>query len=409
MSLLTETGPRVETLREYQTTPLMTLDRDQVALIAALPPGRLQLTPVGPADTFTLRASSWVGSVVLPGLTIRVLPKVEDLRTVFTMMASGADLVDWSSERAPYDGEDLVEGVADLLLREVSQATRRGLVHGYRHTEARLPVLRGRLDIQVLASRPWERWPIPCRYDEFTADVAENRVLLAAVEHVARWPIAPALRRSVADVRQRLAEVGDSPAPLMEAERLRPTPLNEHYQPALALARLVLEGFGLTQASGGVSALSFLVDMNKLFEKWIGDELTTRMWPDLEVSEQHPVALSRSPWVGMAPDLVFQRDGKPVFVADVKYKLTGSGMARTDDYYQLLAYTTAMGLGAGLLIYCRADEAPERTITVVRSGQRLHTRPVDLAGKPKDVVQALDELAETVRRLSAPAGGSTHG
>lgn len=133
------------------------------------------------------------------------------------------------------------------------------------------------------------------------------------------------------------------------------------------------------------------------------------MWPDLEVSEQHPVALSRSPWVGMAPDLVFQRDGKPVFVADVKYKLTGSGMARTDDYYQLLAYTTAMGLGAGLLIYCRADEAPERTITVVRSGQRLHTRPVDLAGKPKDVVQALDELAETVRRLSAPAGGSTHG
>ena len=93
--------------------------------------------------------------------------------------------------------------------------------------------------------------------------------------------------------------------------------------------------------------------------------------------------------MGMAPDLVFQRDGKPVFVADVKYKLTGSGLARTDDYYQLLAYTTAMGLGAGLLIYCRADEAPERVITVVRGGQRLHTRPVDLSGTPGDIDVAL--------------------
>ena len=48
----------------------------------------------------------------------------------------------------------------------------------------------------------------------------------------------------------------------------------------------MLEGSGLTQVTGGVSALSFLVDMNKLFEKWIGDELTIRLWPALEVSEQ---------------------------------------------------------------------------------------------------------------------------
>ena len=69
-------------------------------------------------------------------------------------------------------------------------------------------------------------------------------------------------------------------------------------------------------------------------------------------------------------------------MADVKYKLTGGGLARTEDYYQLLAYTTAMRLPQGLLIYCRADDAPERVITVVGGGQRLHTHPVDLGGDP---------------------------
>ena len=38
----------------------------QVALMR-LPPGRLHLTPAEKPGAFTLRATSWVGSVVLPG------------------------------------------------------------------------------------------------------------------------------------------------------------------------------------------------------------------------------------------------------------------------------------------------------------------------------------------------------
>lgn len=69
--------------------------------------------------------------------------------------------------------------------------------------------------------------------------------------------------------------------------------------------------------------------MNRLFEKWIGDELSSRLWPALEVVEQRNVPLSVTPRVTMTPDLMFRRGTEIVFVADVKYKLTGGGLGGT--------------------------------------------------------------------------------
>ena len=51
--------------------------------------------------------------------------------------------------------------------------------------------------------------------------------------------------------------------------------------------------------------------------------------------------------VDLRPDYVLERDGAAVYVADAKYKLT-VGRASNDDFYQLLAYVTARGLGEGM-------------------------------------------------------------
>jgi 5-methylcytosine-specific restriction enzyme subunit McrC len=255
--------------------------------------------------------------------------------------------------------------------------------------------------MQEIASRPWDIWPVPCRYDDFTGDIPENRVLLAAVELLRRVVTTPETRRRIAELTQVLSGVGHSAVPLMELDTVRLTPINEHYGPALGLCRLVLDGVGLTHSHGRHQAVTFLVDMNKLYERWIGAELTQRLWPDLEVEEQASAALSHHPRVMMAPDLVFRRDGRIVMVADVKYKLTDSGLGRTEDYYQLLAYATALRLRSGLLIYCRSEQAPERDITVVGGGQHLGTQPVDLSGDWADVSRALDLLAGRVRALAA--------
>lgn len=388
-------------LREYETSRSVGLDATSLALLTSLPAGRLEVRPTGTVGEYQLRASSWIGSVALPGLTVRVLPKVEDLRNVLMMFGASAGLTDWQPTLVGYRQDDLVDAVADHALRTISAATRRGLVHGYRSTEERLPVIRGRLDVQQLAGRPWDIWPAPCRYDDFTADIPENRVLLAAVTVLRRVVGHSETRRTIAELTQTFAGVGASQMPLMELDTVRLSPVNEHYGPALALSRLVLEGVGLTHAHGHHQAVTFLIDMNKLYERWIGAELTQRLWPELEVEAPGSTPLSKHPRVTMAPDLLFRQRGKIVAVADVKYKLTDDGLGRTTDYYQLLAYATALELPAGLLIYCRADQAPERVITVVGGGQRLHTQPVDLSGDWSDVSASLDTLAAGIRTLAS--------
>ena len=82
-------------------------------------------------------------------------------------------------------------------------------------------------------------------------------------------------------------------------------------------------------------------------------------------------------------------------VADIKYKLTSDARARANDYYQLLAYTTALDLREGVLIYCLADGGrPERTVAVRHADKLLHTLAIDLSGPPDSVDNAINETAD---------------
>ena len=57
-----------------------------------------------------------------------------------------------------------------------------------------------------------------------------------------------------------------------------------------------------------------------------------------------------------------------MYVADTKYKITADGYARDTDYYQILAYTRALDVPAGMLIYCQRDgDAPPRAIPWART------------------------------------------
>ncbi|MDE0667477.1 MAG: hypothetical protein F4236_04375 [Acidimicrobiia bacterium] len=80
---------------------------------------------------------------------------------------------------------------------------------------------------------------------------------------------------------------------------------------------------------------------------------------DLQAQDQSYFDEGRA--VSIMPDLVFRSAGADRFVADIKYKLSDESVAGPNaDLYQLLAYTTALDLPEGLLIYClNADGSPD--------------------------------------------------
>ncbi|OUC07248.1 hypothetical protein RY27_16010, partial [Litorilinea aerophila] len=66
--------------------------------------------------------------------------------------------------------------LACLLAEGVLARLRQGIHQAYLVREGRQTFLRGQLRTKALAQRTWEVG-VPCRYQEFTPDVAENQIL----------------------------------------------------------------------------------------------------------------------------------------------------------------------------------------------------------------------------------------
>ena len=185
----------------------------------------------------------------------------------------------------------------------------------------------------------------------------------------------------------------------MTSKRVHYTRLNEHYRPALGLARLLLDNLTLIDRRGATTAASFMVNMNDLFERFVTERLSRALQGRLVVKSQTHDYLDVGKKVSIRPDLRFRHpsSGSVTYVGDIKYKLTADAQGRAADYYQLLAYTTALDLPEGVLIYCRTDAGePAGEVTVRHAGKKLHVRAVNLTGSPAEVANEVADLADWI-------------
>ncbi|MGD8215475.1 5-methylcytosine restriction system specificity protein McrC [Aestuariimicrobium sp. Y1814] len=180
------------------------------------------------------------------------------------------------------------------------------------------------------------------------------------------------------------------------------------YAPALGLARLVLTNLTLTDVRGSTTALSFMVDMNDLFQRFVTERLRRELQGRLDLIGEPTVHLGQGQQVAMQPDLVFRAPrGVIRYVGDIKYKLAPDARGRSSDYYQLLAYTTAMDLTEGVLIYCSdSGDTHQSVVTVKHSGKRLVLHSIDLSGTPAQVEHEIATLADAIAASSIGGGTS---
>lgn len=397
---------RLPVLTEYEST-VAPLTRRQAELLGAS--GVVTVAPFGDGG-WTITAASKVGSLTVDGVELLIRPKIKP-ENLFLLLEAGLPEQAWRSEAFEYATTfDLLSSVIAFFARTVETTLARGVLRSYRTEREAVVALRGRLDLRGQLARPGVLTPVPCEFDNFTADNRENRYLRAAVRLAARVPtVHPADRGRLMQQLVALEEVSDVIVPADDLDGIVMSRLNAHYAPALRLARLVLANLTLMDRRGGTAASSFMVDMNDLFQRFVTERLRRALRDVLDVEAEPPVHLAERNAVRMEPDLVFVRRGARVLVGDVKYKITRDAWACSADYYQLLAYTTALDLPEGLLIYCLADGGrPERSVTVKWAGKVLHTRALDLTGSPAGVSAELHRLASWIadraRSASPPVG-----
>ncbi|MDQ2707097.1 MAG: McrC family protein [Actinomycetota bacterium] len=368
--------------------------------------GVLDATP-SPEDPglWDLRARGRVGVARVGDVEVWIPPKLPIDRLLF--LAGYARKPDgWREEIVGLEPHrELVPAVAQALWRLVERALRPGLLQGYHTVEESAMVLRGRLrEADQLRRHHGRPLPMEIRHDDFSVDIAENQILLAAITRLLTVPrIDAESRLRLSALRARLAAV-TTLVRGTELPRWHPTRLNLRYQAALRLAEIVWRACSPEHTAGAVATSGFLFNLPLLFEDFVATALAEALAaraPGL-ASPQHRCHLDEAGAVRMKPDLVWEQGGRPVAVVDAKYKRETPAGYPDADLYQMLAYCTALALPRGHLVYAQGGVEPARHV-VRHTRIEIVCHALNLALPPAALLAAVARLAEELVAVDTAA------
>ena len=394
-------------LQEYaQSEPQVLSIAERDALRTALPSLTLELA-TGMEGAYILTPGSTVGAVEAGDLSVLIRPKI-GIPQLLSLACYAIGKVRFREADFYFPEETaLPDALALALASAARHAFSRGLLHGYRTEEEELQTVRGRIRFDDQIRRRFGiPLPVEVRYDEFTDDILANRLVKAAAARLGGMRLRSHDARSglgwVAAMLDNVSYVEFPPSDVPEVAFDR---LNEHYRGVVTLARLVLRRGAFEANRGEVRASGFLMDMNVIFQEFVTVALREALGvPERVFGERAICTLDEDRRVRLRPDLVWRDGSSCVFVGDAKYKRIGDERIPNADLYQLLAYTTALDLPGGLLIYAKdEDERESVTYTVRHSGKRLEVVALDISGTLEQVRERVGKLATKVQALRGEA------
>ena len=395
-------------LREYEQSEAVELTREERDELRDVLPSLAVEPATGLDGAYWLRPGSTVGAVEIGDLSVLIQPKI-GIPQVLSLACYAMDVFKSQEERL-FDFEEeqtLPDTLALALHAAARRAFSRGLLHGYRTEEEALHTVRGRIRFaDQIRQRFGIPLPIEVRYDEFTDDITENRLVKAAVMRLGAMRLrSPKARRDLGWIAATLENVSPVEFFPKDVPDVRFDRLNEHYRDVVGLSRLILRHGAFESKRGAVRATGFLMDMNVLFQEFVTVALREALGDspyvlrsDKQLKENRRIYFAKSSRVKLEPDLTLWDGTKCLFVGDAKYKRVRVEGVPNADLYQLHAYITALNLPGGLLIYAQG-EAETATYTVRNTGKRLEVAALDLTGSLDRVLEGVDCLAGRIREL----------
>jgi 5-methylcytosine-specific restriction enzyme subunit McrC len=403
---------RYESLDELDADGIeVQLDPNQAVLLE-----RSELVDVGHVDvgTYRLLPNGRVGAVRFDDLQIEVTPKQKLGVAHLIFLLGYAKNPGFRPETVTAETyDDLWPAMAESLVASVEQALTMGLLQGYRTDQEALQTVRGRIVFEdQLRRRPGYFLPIEVRYDEFTPDIAENQILLAAIYLMLGVPrLQPQIRRRLLHLAARFAGVTRL-LPGADIPRWQPTRLNDRYHASLGLAEVLLRNSSARVSAAGVEMSAFVVVMWKVFEDFVTVALREALagCPG-HLEPQLPAYLTGDgSWAAgrtgrgaddpygdifMSVDIVHRNQaGTPDVVFDAKYKLASStGNHANADHYQMLAYCTALQVPVAWLLYAGGGKDIRRTIK--NAGVDVVAAPINLRQSPQEILARVRQIALT--------------
>ena len=323
----------------------------------------------------SIRFGAYAGIITLGTRTIELLPKIDPHTTPEHCRGTLLRLLRAAPEVTglvlPAVDQRLVEGPLleaffRAFLNEVLTVMRGGLLRDYAPRADDLSFVAGTLDMGRQATALAGRADvIACRYDEFDIDTPWNRAVKRALAITHRRSSHPTTQAQCCELLGRLDGVANVALTADDVGRLRFDRRSERYRRVIEWVRRIVAFEAPALRAGRGVAPGLLFDTAALFEAAVTQTLRRVAARVGEVrfeaqSTGHAlVAHADAPHeriIGLRPDILLRRDGRPVAILDVKWKEpqreTRTGpVPSSPDAFQMLAYSHAIGCDRVALIY----------------------------------------------------------
>lgn len=351
----------------------------------------------GGADGRLLSTANFVGVVEAAGQAIEIYPKLDRYLlagsqevTESRYQSAMASLM-WMLEVASHDSiyeadssslemapSSFLDLWAILLGRNLNLELQLGLARAYQPREDNSSTVRGRILFQdhIVANfgRP-DR--VYCGWDEFTEDRPLNRILKCACRFLSGRVQNTDARHLLGDSLAMLDEVDDIDvgSALRLVDRIVWDRSMERFRLPFKLAVRLLQSIGHETIHGGQQTYVFLLDMNQVFEDFVGAYLENSYGVPVQKQAALGTLLISPRRIQQIPDFVWRKGGQP-YIADAKYKpfsnwiqqdeLYGKGMGIA-DIRQLICYG---------LLHPVGEEVPELQILYPYVGEHPLPDPI---------------------------------
>jgi 5-methylcytosine-specific restriction enzyme subunit McrC len=373
--------------------------------------GHLDLSPTGRRHVYRVTPLGHVGVIVAPGCRLVIRAKIP-LRSLFYLLDPALPLPSAPDRETPAEGTEAFDILAGQFAQLLAEKVGAGLHRDYVERSEQSPYLHGRLDVPAqVRESPARKEHLHSCYDDLTVDVPCNQVLRATAEQVLSSGLPGAevcawLRQALSGFDGVLSTALD----LSTFDRLAPERLPEGYRPLLNLGRLLAEGLMPSSSAGSMTAPAFLIDLERAFERHLTRGVVAafagrRCW---SVAVQPRCIANRQvagqPDLSLRPDLILEREGRPVMVVDAKWKRLPQDSLMTDDVYQVLTYATALGAKGAVLVY-PGGRARLWDYTLSDSPIRLVVRTLGVSGTRERCERALRKMGRWLRKYASASGG----
>ena len=307
----------------------------------------------------------FVGVIQVEGLTIEILPKVDqyEVENEETQSKWQAVLIEMlrvtrklkiqkvGQAQLSKQSIHLLDLYFEWFLNEMQVLIHQGLIKQYYKQTGDVKVLKGKLEFAGhIQKNLVHKERFYTTHQVYEKDHLIHQILGQALEIVATLSKGTYLYSKCKTVQLDFPEIESIKANENTFTKIPKSRKTAPYETALSIARLIILNYAPNVSSGSEKMLALLFDMNKLWEEYVLIRLKQAV---VEKEDYSVYGQSATPFwkdITVRPDILLVKDDER-FIIDTKWKNMDYNKPSTDDLRQMYVYNEYWNSRKSLLLY----------------------------------------------------------